>query len=376
MNRRVLIGLGAVALAAIGFGVHAFTATAGVRPHAAPVVPVLAAAVRTQPVPDYADGLGTVQAFNSVAVKSRVDGQIMKVFFRQGQEVRAGDKLFQIDPRPYQAALDQALAAKEKDQATLAGATADLARYGPLLRQKYTSQKVYEDERATVAELKATVKADQAAIETARLNLEYTLIRAPISGRTGALLVDAGNFVQANQNASLVTIAQIRPVYVTFSVPQATLDAIRQHQAVHALAVAAVANDGHTVLSRGTLSFISNQIDTTTGTVSLMGSFANEDERLWPGESVTARLTLSVQPDALTVPATTVVEGPDGYYAYVIKPDHTVERRAVTVSRLQDGLAVIGHGLAAGEQVVTDGQFRLVNGAKVKIDAPAAAAPG
>ena len=376
MSRLTRIGSGVVAIVAVGAALHALTARAKTKPHGPPAaVPVLATVVKAQAVPDDIEGLGTVQAFNSVAVKSRVDGQITKIFFRQGQEVKAGDPLFQIDPRPYQAALDLALAAKEKDQATLAGAETDLAQYGPLVRQHYTSQKVYQDQKATVAELRAAVKADEASIETARLNLGYALIRAPIGGRTGAYLVDVGNFVQASQNASLVTIAEIRPVYVGFTVPQADLAQIRRNQAAHALAVAAVAGDGRTVLSRGRLSFINNTIDTATGTVSLMGSFVNADEALWPGEFVTARLTIAVQPDALTVPAGAVVEGPNGTYVYVIRPGHTVLRRNVKVARQQDGLDVIAQGLAAGEQVVEDGQFRLVNGARVRIDPPAPGAP-
>lgn len=375
MRRFGLVCIGVAALALLGYGVHALT-TAGAahRGSGHKLVPVLAAVVKAQPMPDYVQGLGTVQAFNTVSVKAQVSGQITKVFFNQGQEVKPGEKLFQIDPRPYQAALDQAVAAKDKDRATLEGATADLARYAPLVRQKYTSAKTYQDQKATVAELKATVQADQAAIETARLNLGYTTIRSPIAGRTGQILVNLGNYVQAATDPTLVTIAQIRPIYVNFAVPQARLDAIRNNQTSHTLPVAAIASDGHTVLSHGTLGFINNLIDTSTDTVSLLGTFANTDEKLWPGEYVTARLTLAVQPKALTVPATTVVEGPDGDYAYVIKPDHTVERHAVIVARRQDGMSIISKGLAAGELVVTDGQFRLVNGARVKIDNPAAPA--
>jgi multidrug efflux system membrane fusion protein len=367
------VGFGLVALVAVGFGVRGVTApAAGARPARPAVVPVLASVVTAQPMRDAVQGLGTVQAFNTVSVKPQVNGQITKVFFTQGQAVTAGQTLFLIDPRPYQAVLDQAMATAAKDQATLTGAVGDLARYGGLVRQNYTSAKIYQDQRATVAELKATVKVDAAAVESARLNLGYTLIRAPIAGRTGAILVNVGNVVQTTQNTTLVTIAQTKPIYVSFALPQDDLAAIRQHQggpdAGTRLVVEAYGADGHSVLAHGQLQFINNLIDTTTGTVSLMGQFDNASETLWPGEYVTATLVLSVQPKALTVPATAVVEGPSGYYAYVIGANDTVTRRTVTVARTQDGLAIIAKGLAAGERVVREGQFRLVNGAKVKID--------
>lgn len=371
MARLGRLGLGLAALVAIGFGVRALTMWAAAsRPVVHAVVPVLASTVTAGPVRDEVQGLGTVQAFNTVSVKPQVDGQITKVFFAQGQAVKAGARLFLIDPRPYQAALDQAIATEAKDQATLNGAEGDLARYGPLVRQNYTSAKIYQDQRATVAELQAAVKIDAAAVETARLNLGYTLIRAPIAGRTGAILVNLGNVVQTTQAATLVTIAQTKPIYVGFAVTQASLAAIRRHQTQNGLTVDAYGEDGHTLLARGHLRFVNNLIDTTTGTIGLMGQFDNAHETLWPGEYVTARLVLSVQPKALTVPATAVVEGPSGYYAYVIQPDDTVVRRAVTVARLQDGRAIIAKGLAAGERVVREGQFRLANGAKVRIDRP------
>lgn len=374
LGRLGRLGLGMAALVAIGLGVRALTTrAAGSRPVVHAVVPVLASIVTARPVRDEVQGLGTVQAFNTVSVKPQVDGQITKVFFTQGQAVKAGARLFLIDPRPYQAALDQAVATETRDQATLAGAEGDLARYGPLVRQNYTSAKIYQDQRATVAELQATVKVDAAAVETARLNLGHTVIHAPIDGRTGAILVNLGNVVQTTQNATLVTIAQTKPIYVGFAVTQASLAAIQGHQSQNGLIVDAYGEDGHTLLARGHLRFVNNLIDTTTGTIGLMGQFDNAHETLWPGEYVTARLVLSVQPKALTVPATAVVEGPSGYYAYVIQPDDTVVRRVVTVARMQDGRAIIAKGLAAGERVVREGQFRLVNGAKIRIDAPSPA---
>lgn len=319
-------------------------------------------------MPEVIDGLGTVQAFNLVSIKPLVSGQIVHIYFRQGEAVSTGQKLFEIDPRPYRAALDQAIATQLKDQATLLGAESDLARYAPLLRQNYTSKKIYEDQLATVNELKATVQFDKALIEAARLNLTYTLIRAPISGRTGAILVNVGNVVQASQSPVLVTLAQTIPVYVSFAVPQDILTRLRARREMHRLPVAAVSASDHSILSHGHLAFINNQIDTATDTVTVMGEFSNRDEALWPGEFVDAQVTLSVQRHAITVPQPALVEGPDGPYVYLINWDNTVKRQPVTLLREYKGLAVIGKGLSAGQRIVEDGQFRLTNGARVSIE--------
>lgn len=371
MRRLGTYAAAVAALVVLGLGVHHLTAGAAKPPKPPLAVPVLAATVQARSMPVTVQGLGTVQAYNTVAVKAQVNGQIVKVFFRQGQAVTAGQKLFQIDPRPYKAALDQAVATEAKDRATLIGAQNDLARYAPLVKQNYTSAKVYQDQLATVDELKAAVAVDRAAVEAARVNLDYTLIRSPIDGRTGAILVNLGNVVQTAQGATLVTIAQTRPIYVAFAVPQSNLPAIRHNDPPGGMPVTATGAGGN-VLAKGRLSFVNNLVDNTTDTVSLMGSFANENEALWPGEYVTAQLVLSVQPHALTVPDVAVVQGARGYYVYVIGPDDTVRRRAVTVLRRQDGLAVIGKGLSIGERVVEEGQFRLTNGSRVKIDKPVA----
>lgn len=333
-----------------------------------PAVPVTAGAATARNVPIYAQGLGTVEAINTVSVKSQVDGPIMRVFFAQGQEVQPGDKLFLIDPRPYQVALDQAQATLQKDAAQLQGAEQDLARYGKLVGSGFQSRQSYENQQATVGQLRAATHADEAAIAAAKLKLDEALIAAPIAGRTGALQQNVGAFVQANAGATLVTITQLKPIYVAFTLPADQLDAIRRGQAQHALTVEALGSDGSTVLAKGALSFIDNHVDTSTGTIALKASFANADERLWPGEFVNARLTLGVRPDAVTVPAPTVMAGPDGSYVYVIRPDDTVLRRAVQVTVRQDGLAVIGKGLQAGEKVVVNGQYRLANNARVRIE--------
>jgi multidrug efflux system membrane fusion protein len=332
-----------------------------------PPVPVTAATAEANDVPQAVSGLGTVQAFQTVAVKTRVDGPITKVFFTEGEEVAAGDPLFEIDPRPFQAALAQAEANKEKDEAQLKSAQLDLERYAKLVPQGWQSRQSYEQQQGTVGQLQGAVKADQAQIDLAQLNLDYATIRAPIAGRTGARLVDLGNFVQMGQNTSLVTITQLKPIFVSFTLPQDSLDQIRQKHSAQELDVVAYASDDKTPLSRGKLTLIDNQVDVATGTIHLKATFDNTDERLWPGEFVNARLILSVHRNAVTVAAQTIMEGPNGAYVYVIKPDDSVERRAVTVAQREDGLAVIDSGLAAGERVVVEGQYRLTQGSKVKI---------
>jgi multidrug efflux system membrane fusion protein len=332
-----------------------------------PAVPVIAGTAAVQNVPVYVRGLGTVQAFQTVSVRTRVDGQITKVLFTEGQEVKTGDPLFQIDPRPFQAALEQAQAMKTRDEAQLQGAQLDLERYAKLLPTGFQTRQQYDQQLATVGQLKGSIAADQAQIDSAQLNLQYADIRSPIDGRTGARLVDLGNFVQAGQNTALVSITQIKPIFVSFTVPQEHLVDIRANQARSALEVEAYASDDKTLLSRGKLTLIDNQVDTTTGTIHLKATFDNADERLWPGEFVSARLVLSTRDQAIVVPAQTVMQGPQGAYIYVIKPDDTVERRPVQVASTQDNLAVVEKGLAHGERVVVDGQYRLTEGVKVNV---------
>ena len=333
----------------------------------APAVPVTAGTVTAQDVPVYLQGIGTVQAYNMVTVKTRVDGQIVRVDFKEGQEVKEGDPLFQIDPRPYQAALEQAQAAKQKDEAQLVGAKLDLDRYSKLLGTGYQTRQSYDQQTALVAQLQAAIKGDQAAIDNAELNLGYADIRSPIDGRLGARLVDKGNLVHTSDNTALVTITELKPIFVSFTLPQDTLDEIRRQQQQAPLAVRAYSSDGSTLLSEGKLTLIDNSIDQTTGTIHLKARFDNADERLWPGEFVSLRVILKVRPNVATVPAQTVEEGPDGHFAYIIKPDNTVERRAVDVAAIQDGIAVITKGLSPGERVVVEGQYRLTDGARVRI---------
>ena len=358
-------------------GTLAPSAEAQSPPPSSPGIPVTAGVVATADVPVFLNAIGTVQAFNMVTIKSRVDGQIVKIAFAEGQDVRAGDPLIQIDPRPFQAMLDQALANQEKDQANLANAQRNLARDAALLKSNLAvSQQQYENDRATVATNQALVDGDKAAVETARLNLGFADIRAPIDGRLGIRMVDAGNMVRATDSTGLVTISQLKPIFVSFTMPQENLHKIHEKQAGGDLTVHAYGSDNKTALAEGKLTVIDNAIDQPTGTIRLKATFANTDERLWPGEFVNVRLILSVRKGAPTVPAQTVQAGPTGQYAYVIKEDGTVERRPVEVAAVQDGLAVISKGLSPGDRVVVEGQYRLTNGARVKVEGTAPGAAG
>src|SRR6202047_3559939 len=339
-----------------------------------PGVPVTAGTVAAQDVPVFLHGIGTVQAYNMVAIKSRVDGQIVKVDFKEGQDIKTGDPLLQIDPRPFQAALEQAQAAKQKDEAQLAGAQLDLDRYEKLIGAGWQTRQSYEQQKGAVGQLQASIKGDEAQINTAKLNLSYADIRSPIDGRLGARLVDKGNLVHANDNTPLVMITEIKPIFVTFTMPQDNLDDIRENQTKAPLAVYAYSGDGKKQLAEGKLTLIDNAIDQATGTIRLKARFENQDERLWPGQFVSLRVVLSTRQNIATVPSQTVQDGPDGHYAYVIKPDNTVERRAVEVASIQDGIAVVTKGLTPGERVVVDGQYRLTHGARVNPAAPSAPA--
>jgi len=373
---RRLIG-GAAIFALVAIGVILWLRVEEPVPQAAaqtasPAIPVTAGTVAIEDVPVFLHGIGTVQAYNSVAIKSRVDGQIVRVDFKEGQDVKEGDPLFQIDPRSYQAAVDQAQAAKQKDEANLAGAQADLERYEKLLTPGWQTRQSYDQQKAQVAQLQAAIKGDEAQINTAKINLGYTDIRSPIDGRLGARLVDKGNIVHANDNTPLVMITEFKPIFVSFTLPQESLDDVHENNKQAPLVVRAYSGDGKKELAEGKLTLIDNMIDQATGTIHLKARFDNENERLWPGEFVSLRVILSMRRGVATVPQQTVQQGPNGHYAYVIKPDNTVERRAVEVASIQDGIAVITKGLAENERVVVDGQFRLTEGARVNPTAAAA----
>ena len=368
MSKRAIGGASLLVLLAVSalwrFGVG--TGLPRARAQGAPqAIPVTGGVVTVRDVPVVLQGIGTVQAYNTVTVKTRVDGPIIKEAFTEGQEVKQGDLLFQIDPRTYQAALEQARAAKEKDEAQLATARTDLQRYARLVGSGFQTRQSYDQQKGLVAQYEAAIKGDQAQIDTATLNLGFTDIRSPIAGRLGAGLVDTGNLVHANDNTPLVTISQLRPIFVSFTLPQTDLDAIRRYQKQAPLDVTVVSGDNETQLAEGKLTLIDNAIDPATGTIHLKAKFANQDERLWPGAFVNVRLVVRVRRGVATVASRTVQEGPNGAFAYVIGQNDTVERRAITVASIQDGLAVVSKGLTPGERVVVDGQYRLTEGVRV-----------
>jgi multidrug efflux system membrane fusion protein len=332
---------------------------------AAQGVPVMVAPVVTKTVPLTIQAIGNVESYATVSVKSRVDGQIVKVFFTDGQEVRAGEPLFQLDPRPFEAQLKQAEATLARDEAQLDRARAQEERYKDLLQKNFISQDAYAQFRTNVETAQATVRADQAAIENARLQVEYSTIRSPIDGRTGRIMIQLGNLVKANDTIALVVINQVAPVYVSFSVPEQHLPEIRQYMKAGTLPVQARLSETGASAADGKLAFIDNTVDTTTGTVKLRAIFGNADRALWPGQFVLAVLTLHEQRDAIVVPSQAVQSGPAGQYVYVVKPDLTAAVRDIVVDRTQGADTVVAKGLAPGERVVTNGQLRLVPGIKV-----------
>jgi membrane fusion protein, multidrug efflux system len=372
--RLVALVLG-VALAAGGAGLWA-TRDRGAPATAqepAPAIPVTVGVVSAQDVPVLLHGIGTVQAFNTIAIKSRVDGTIVAVDFTEGQEVEAGTLLFQIDPRPYQAALNQAKAAKAQHTAQLESAQLDFERSTKLLSRGFQTQQTFDQQKATVGQLRAAIEGDQAQIETAELNLDYTKIRAPISGRLGARLVDIGNLVRAGDAAPLVMMTQVRPVFVTFTLPQQYFEDVRDRQIKQPLAVRAYTSDDTRELAAGRLTLIDNAIDQLTGTIRLKAQFDNEAERLWPGQFVNVRVVLDTRRAVPTVPAHALQDGPDGPIVYVVAPGDKVHRKAIEVAAVQDGVAAVTKGLAPGERVVVNGQFRLTEGARISAAPPGAA---
>jgi multidrug efflux system membrane fusion protein len=331
-----------------------------------PVVAVVEGTVQQKDVPIYLDGLGTVQAYNTVTVHVRVDGQLQKVAFIEGQDVHAGDVIAQIDPAPFQAQLGQNQAKRKQDEAQLANARLDLKRNADLLEQKIATQQQYDTQKALVDQLEATVKADQAAIDSATVQLDYTTIVSPIDGRTGIRQVDQGNIVHAADANGLVVITQLRPISLIFTLPEQTLGQIQKQASPRDITVLAVDRDNSTLLGEGKLAVIDNQIDTTTGTIRLKANFPNDDLRLWPGQFANARLLLSIRRNGLVVPASVIQRGPEGPYAFVIKDDQSVEVRPVKVAQIEKDEALIDEGLQLNERVVVDGQYKLQVGSHVK----------
>jgi membrane fusion protein, multidrug efflux system len=330
-----------------------------------PPVPVTLAVAERQSVPFELAATGTVEPLQTVAVQPQVSGPIVRIAFTEGQDVEKGQVLFQIDPRPFQAALARAEALLERDRAQEANARQEAGRYAELAEREYVTAQQYDQARTTAAASAATLAASQAEVSEARLNLQYATIRAPIGGRTGSLRVREGNLVRANDAAPLVTINQIRPILVRFALPAANLSLVQERRA-ETLKVRAEPVGGGAA-SEGTLSFVDNAVDTTTGTILLKGGFPNEDGSLWPGEFVNVRLQLYVDRAALTVPARAVVSGQQGSYVFVVQQDSTAVTRPVKVVRQAGDLAVVSGEIEPGQQVVTDGQLRLRQGSKVQV---------
>jgi multidrug efflux system membrane fusion protein len=346
----------------------------GARPLELPPVPVVALPVVQKDVPIYLNGIATVQAFNTVTVRARVDGQVKKIAFIEGQDVHAGDLLAQIDPDPYRTALAQAVAKKGQDEAQLANARVDLKRYADLLANEGVTQQQYDTQKSLVDQLIATVNADQAAIDSAKVQLDYTTIVSPIDGRTGLRLIDQGNLVHAADQNGIVVITQLKPISVVFILPEQTLGAIQQQTqgADPDLPVVAVSQDNTNVLGKGKLAVIDNQIDPTSAQIKLKATFPNSDLRLWPGQFVYARLLLTIRKGCVVVPDSVIQRGPEGAFAFVIKDDQTVETRPIKVAaelpaQVEQGESIIEDGLQAGERVVVAGQYKLQRGSRVKL---------
>jgi len=326
-------------------------------------IPVKIATVEKADFPVYLTGLGTVQGFNTVVVRTRVDGQINKIDFTEGQFIKEGDTLVEIDPRPFQAALDQAKAKKQQDEANLANANLDLQRYTRL--GEFATRQQTDTQRATVAQLTAQIAADDAAISNAQTQLDYATVKAPISGIVGIRQVDVGNIVNAATQTGIVSIAQIEPIAVIFTAPEDQLPDIKAALAASPPKVIALSTDGKKVLSTGTLALINNQVDTTSGTIRLKAVFDNKDHALWPGQSVSTRLLVATLKDATLVPDDAVQHGNDGLYAFSVNAENKAELRQIKVTKSIDGRSVVDAGLSPGERVITSGQYRVQPGTLV-----------
>ncbi|HUJ86525.1 MAG TPA: efflux RND transporter periplasmic adaptor subunit [Burkholderiales bacterium] len=338
------------------------------RPGGTPAVPVSVAVAAERNMPVILSAIGNVDAYSTVAIKARVDGQIVDVNFREGQAVRKGEVLFRLDSRPFEAALRQAGANLARDTASRDQARSQERRYFDLLEKHFVSNEAYTQIRTAAETAEAALKASEAAVETARLNLQYCTIRSPIEGYVGRVLLQLGNMVKANDTISLVVINQVQPIYVTFGVPEQQLAEIRRHMADGPLEVKVLSSDTrHSQLATGRLVFIDNAVDQSTGTIKLRAQFDNHDLMLWPGQFVTVNVKLYEQHDALVVPSLAVQTGPEGEFVFVVKPDKTTEVRKVKIARTEGDLTVVSAGLAKGETVITRGQLRLAPGVTVVV---------
>ena len=370
--RQIFFLIAAIAVAGLAavviFWRHGSTQAA--QTPALPAVPVTIAEAAQRDVPIYYDALGTVQALNTVAIRAQVTGQIVSVDFRQGQDVRKGDVLAQIDPAPFQAALDQALAKKSEDEAQLIDNEKDLARFKTLVIKNAETQQDVDAQQAKVDTTKATIDADQAAIEAAQTQLDFATISAPIDGVVGFRQVDIGNIIHTTDASPLTVLTQIKPCTAIFTLPQSDLGPVREAMLQGTVSVLAFDQDDKEQLAEGKLLLINNQIDQATSTIQLKAEFPNTDERLWPGEFVRIRILIKTSKDAVTIPAVALQRGPEGFYVWVIKPDDTAEQRPVEAQTVSEDTVIATRGLNAGERVVVDGQSRLDVGAHVAIRPP------
>lgn len=366
----LLLVLAAAAGATWYFATRAANRSAAVLAVPEATVPVVVQQAATRDFPVNLTGIGTVSAFNTVLVRARVDGRIDTIAFAEGQDVKKGDVLVRLDPRPFEAVLRQMEANLKKDQANLANARLDLARSVALAARQFATRQSLDTQQATVDQLAAALEADQAQIDNARVQLEFATVTAPISGRTGIRQIDVGNIVHAADPGGIVTLTQLDPIAVIFTLPASRLDVVNgaiAHAGNARLEVTALSRDEESVLGEGELAVLDNLIDQSTATMKLKAVFANPQRRLWPGQFVVARMATEIRHDVVVVPMPAVQRGPDGPYLFVVEPDHTVEMRPVTVGPNDRGLVLIEKGVAAGETVVTEGQYRLQNGARVSI---------
>jgi multidrug efflux system membrane fusion protein len=374
-STRRMFSFGAAAMAALGLALGAYFITDGrakerkAGKKEARGVPVSVVAVAQQTVPFRLRSIGNVEAFSTVSLKARVDGQIVAVNFREGQPVRKGEVLFRIDARPYEAALRQAEANALRDAAARDQARSQERRYQELLEKNFVSKEAYAQIRTNAETAEATARASQAALENARLNVEYCTISSPLDGYVGKVLLQAGNLVRANDANPLVVINQVRPIYVAFSEPEQALDEIRRRMADTTLAVSVAGKDRPDAqeVAQGRLVFVDNAVDQSTGTIRLRAQFENAKLELWPGQFVNVTVDLYEQKDALVVPSLAIQTGPQGEFVYIVKPDSTVEMRKVAVARIEGEFSVVGQGLAKGERVVTRGQLGLAPGMKAAV---------
>jgi len=340
--------------------------TAATPPPAPPAVPVVAGTVASGDVPIYLRGIGTVIAYNTVVVRSQIQGQLTKITFTEGQTVKSGDTLAEIDPRPYQAQLDQMTATRDRDQAQFTDSLADLDRYNRLLAKGDATIQLLDTQKAQVLQVQSAIKSDEALIEAAKVQLEYTKLTSPIAGVTGVRQVDIGNIIHPTDPNGLVVVTQIEPISVIFTLPETDLPEIQQQMAKGPLTVLAYSHDDKIKLDEGKLALVNNEILQTTGTIQLKADFPNTAHMLWPGELINARLLLETRHNGISIASSAVQEGPNGAYVYVVGPDRTVHMRAVTVAEISEGQALIDSGLKPNETVVLEGQYRLEPGSLVE----------